>query len=116
MIYRRVIIESPFRGLTRRLAQKNVNYAVAAMKDSINRGEAPFLSHMLYPAALDDAIAVERILGIELGYAWWTAAEAICCYCDLGWSLGMVEATLRAKALHIPIEERYLAKDKDRNS
>lgn len=110
--FRRVIIESPFRGATRRLAQRNVNYAIAAMRDSINRGEAPFLSHILYTGALDDAVQVERQLGIELGYAWWPAAEAVCCYCDFGWSLGMVNARLRADTLHLVVEERYLAKDR----
>ena len=116
MSFRRVIIESPFRAPSRRLAQRNVDYAIAAIRDSINRGEAPFLSHLLYPGALNDNIPLERFLGIELGYAWWPAAEAICCYCDLGWSLGMVNARLRAVPLNIPVEERYLAKDKHSNN
>jgi hypothetical protein len=105
---RRVIIESPYRALTAALSRRNITYAVSAMQDSIRRGEAPFLSHLLYTRALDDDRAVERTLGISLGYAWWDAAEAICFYCDLGWSDGMVDAKLQAESRHLVIEERYL--------
>jgi hypothetical protein len=110
--FRRVIIESPFRAPSRRLARQNISYSLASMRDSINRGEAPFLSHRLYPGALDDNILIERLLGIDLGYAWWPAAEAICFYCDLGWSSGMLDAKMRAKTQGKKIEERYLAKDR----
>jgi len=113
--FRRVIIESPFRAPSKRLARTNVNYAIAAMRDSIKRSEAPFLSHMLYPGALDDNITIERLLGIDLGYAWWPAAEAICFYCDLGWSSGMLDAKMRAKTQGMNTEERYLAKDHNQN-
>ena len=109
--FRRVIIESPYRGLTPRAVQRNIQYAIAAMKDSINRGEAPFLSHLLYTNALDDRIQSERELGIVLGYTWWSKGVPICFYCDLGWTEGMVNAKLVAQRMHIRIEERYVAKD-----
>ena len=109
--YRRVIVESPYRAATRRAAQRNVRYMMSAMRDSIRGGEAPFLSHMMYTGALDDSIVLERQLGIDLGYAWWPAAEAICFYCDLGWTPGMVDAKLRANQYRMIIEERYLEKD-----
>jgi hypothetical protein len=105
---RRVIVESPYHALTARLARRNITYAVSAMQDSIRRGEAPFLPHLLYTRALDDDRPAERTLGISLGYAWWDAAEAICFYCDLGWSDGMVDAKLQAEFRHFVIEERYL--------
>lgn len=107
--FRRVIVESPYRAPNSRTARRNTAYAISAMKDSINRGEAPLLSHLLYPDALDDTIPDERELGITLGYAWWEAAAAVCFYCDLGWSMGMVNAKLLAQSRRIPIEERYIA-------
>lgn len=106
---RRVIVESPYRALSARLLRRNITYAVSAMQDSIRRGEAPFLSHLLYTRALDDDRPVERTQGIALGYTWWPAAEAICFYCDLGWSDGMVDAKLIAQSMHLAVEERYLA-------
>ena len=109
--FRRVIVESPYRGLTPRMQRRNLNYAIAAMKDTINRGEAPFLSHLLYPQALDDRIQCERELGITLGYTWWSKGTLVCFYCDLGWSQGMVDAKLVAQRMHVRIEERYIAKD-----
>lgn len=113
--FRRVIVESPYRALNSRTARRNIAYAISAMKDAINRGEAPFLSHLLYPDALDDTVPYERELGITLGYAWWASAEAVCFYCDLGWSMGMVNAKILAQSRHIPIEERYIAQDRDQN-
>lgn len=107
--YRRVIIESPYRAPSKRQAKQNFVYAIEAMRDSIKRGESSFLSHRLYPGPLNDNIVMERKLGIELGYAWWSAAEAICFYCDLGWSSGMLDAKMRAKRLGLNIEERFLA-------
>jgi hypothetical protein len=109
MTFRRVIIESPFRGATLRLARRNVNYAIEAIRDSINRGEAPFLSHMVYPGALDDSIPIERELGIQLGYAWWPVVEAICFYTDHGWSHGMLDAKMLARQRGLNIEERTVA-------
>ena len=114
--YRLVIIESPYRARTKRLAQRNVSYALAAMRDSINRGEAPFLSHMMYTGVLDDNNPIDRQLGIDLGYSWWPFVEAICFYCDLGWSEGMVLAKLRADRDDKIIEERYIAQNNHNQS
>ena len=110
---RPVIIESPYRASTRTLARRNMAYMIAALRDSIKRGEAPFLSHMMYTSALDDDDPTERRLGIELGYTWWPFVEAICFYCDLGWSEGMVNAKLRANYYNIVVEERYIAQNND---
>jgi len=86
-----VILESPFAsGLTPK--DLNIAYANQCMYDCIKRGEAPFASHLLYPAVLDDNNAEERILGIKMGYAWWTFADHVVFYTDLGWSNGMIKA------------------------
>lgn len=84
---RRVIIESPYAGEI----EANVVYARAAMRDSLNRGEAPIASHLLYtqPGILRDEIEEERNWGINAGLAWRDAADAVVFYVDRGWSRGM---------------------------
>jgi hypothetical protein len=84
---RRVIIESPYAGdITR-----NLQYACAAMRDCLYRGEAPIASHLLYTRSgiLDDTIPRERALGIAAGLAWNTVCDAVVVYDDLGISPGM---------------------------
>lgn len=46
---------------------RNTYYARAAMLDCLLRGEAPFLSHLLYTQVLDDDVAEERKLGMDAG-------------------------------------------------
>lgn len=56
---RRVILESPFAGnLWGRW--RNRGYARRCLRDSVLRGEAPLVSHLLYTQALDDADPYER--------------------------------------------------------
>lgn len=105
---RLVIVESPCRAETRKEFERNIRYALAALRDSIVRGESPYASHILLPGALDDDDLVERELGIMCGYAWWPAASAVCFYTDLGWSPGMIAARHRAKFKSIKIEERSI--------
>lgn len=92
---RRVIIESPFAGSTESELERNVIYLERCIRDSVLRGEAPFASHKMYPEALSEA--TERQMGIDCGYTWWDAAEAVVFYIDLGWSPGMNKAYERVK-------------------
>jgi len=87
---RLVILESPYAGDV----EGNVLYARACLRDSLLRGEAPIASHLLYTQAgvLDDALPVERVLGIDAGLAWRKVAQAAVFYVDLGWSNGMIAA------------------------
>ena len=101
---KRVIIESPYADNTRMYTI----YAREAMLDCLNRGEAPFASHLFYTKVLDDTISDERRLGMEAGFAWSTVAELVAVYNDLGISSGMEEGMARAKALGIPVEYRSL--------
>lgn len=82
-----VVIESPLRGSVRR----NVAYAKAAMRDSLERGEAPYASHLLYAqdGILDDDVEAEREAGIVCGLTWGAKAELVAVYVDLGVSEGM---------------------------
>lgn len=106
----RTLILSPYAGDVTR----NTAYAQAAMIDSIRRGEAPFLSHLLYTQVLDDTVGVERCLGFELEWSWAQAAERVVGYIDLGVSRGMEQTLTRLQEAEVPwlhelkFEERKL--------
>lgn len=85
---KKVIIESPFAGNER----LHLDYARRAMLDSLNRGEAPFGSHLLYPQVLDDKHKAQRNKGINAGYAWGQDADLVAVYNDHGLSAGMAKA------------------------
>jgi len=105
---KRVIIESPYAG-TRRQMQKNIEYARACMRDSLSRGEAPFVSHIMYGWVLDDQKEDERRAGMEAGFEWGRTADLIAVYVDNGISPGMQEAIERYQ--DIPQETRSLVSD-----
>lgn len=107
-----VIVESPFRGDGDGKAARMVavRYARAAMKACLERGEAPFASHLLYTqeGVLDDDVDSERALGIEAGLAWGVMAHRTVVYTDLGISFGMETGIDRAQAQGRPVELRTL--------
>ena len=81
----KVVIESPFTGDLVR----NVKYARLCLADSLRRGEAPFLSHLLYPLVLDDNDPKQRKQGIKAGLEWGRKADLRAVYIDYGISEGM---------------------------
>lgn len=101
-----VIVESPYAGDIAR----NEQYARAAIRDCILRGEAPFASHLLYtqPGVLRDKITEERELGMGLGWHVMRRADYIVVYADLGFSSGMIRGVLAAKKEGIPARLRSL--------
>ncbi len=103
---RRVFLESPFAG---DVAQ-NIDYARACVRDSLQRGEAPTVPHLLYTqeGILRDEIPQERQLGIAAGFVWRDAAVATVIYIDRGVSRGMVEGVLDSISKNVPIEIRRL--------
>ena len=101
---RKVIIESPYAGDV----DRNEKYLDRCIKDSLDRGEAPFASHKMYTNALDDNIPNERLSGIVAGFAWRLDAEATVVYTDYGISLGMRFGIQAAKECNHPIEERTI--------
>jgi hypothetical protein len=103
-----VVIESPYAGNT----EKNVEYARLCLEDSLNRGEAPFASHLLYPQVLDDARPAQRRLGIAAGHEWLRQAHLVAFYIDHGISPGMKEAQILAENLGIPTEMRTIISEK----
>lgn len=101
-----VIVESPFAGDV----ERNVEYARAAVHDSLARGEAPIASHLLYtqPGILRDEIPEERQWGIEAGLAWRRVAEGTVVYVDLGISRGMEFGIAAAREAGLSVEFRTL--------
>ncbi len=101
---RRVIVESPYAGDV----EENVRYARRCLFDCLWRGEAPLASHLLYTQVLRDENETHRTLGMEAGWAWQHAADALVVYRDRGVSSGMRQAIARAEELGVPIEYRSL--------
>lgn len=119
---RLVVIESPYAAPAHlrgdRLAagvrvELNMDYARAALRDALDRGEAPFASHLLYTqgaqgrALLDDTDREQRAKGIAAGLAWSRAADASIFYLDLGCSPGMIAAE-RMTVGRLGVEARWL--------
>lgn len=106
---RKVIVESPYAGDV----EANVAYARRAIADCVKRGEAPIASHLLFtqPGILDDQKPEERVLGINCGFAWYDAADAIVFYTDRGISQGMSNALILAREKGKGIEMRRLHDD-----
>ncbi len=105
-----VIIESPYAGGNPIEIEANVEFARACVRDSLQRGEAPIASHLLYtqPGILRDEVPEERQWGIEAGLAWRKVAEATVVYGDKGVSAGMAYGIEAAWKAGIPIEYRTL--------
>ncbi len=109
----KVIIESPYSGNIRR----NVEYAQKCMADSLKRGEAPFLSHLLYTqysgiGFVDDNDMNHKIIGrdksIKAGQEWMKVANKVIIYIDLGITKGMKIGIINALKYGIHLEYRKL--------
>ena len=105
-----VIIESPYAPAGGRTVQEHETYARAAVRDSLDRGEAPFASHLFYtqPEVLDDNDPLDRALGLHCGWLWMSVASLVAVYVDHGMSQGMNEGVKTAQRLGIPVEYRSL--------
>ena len=101
---RRVIIESPLSGDV----IKNTEFARACLKHSLQLGEAPLISHLLYTQVLDDTVPNEREKGMNAGFAWNLVAEVVVVYTNLGISRGMKAGIALANENNIPVEYRTL--------
>lgn len=107
---RPVILESPFAG---NFFQRWLNrrYAKKCMYDSLSRGEAPMVSHLLYTQVLDDKDMAERKYGIDAGLTWGQFAAASVVYVDRGISNGMHKGIQTALNESRQIEFRSLYGD-----
>lgn len=102
---RLVLLESPYAGETGR----HVEFARKCLRDSLDRGEAPMASHLLYTQVLNDGDRNERAAGINAGHAWLHRADAVVVYTDLGISDGMKAGIATAEMHGVAIEYRLLA-------
>lgn len=104
------MVESPFKGADPAEAKRNLDYARAAVRDCVLRGEAPIASHLLLtqPGILDDGIAHERRRGIAAGHTWIGVAHAVVVYDDYGISEGMARGIERARFDGVEVEYRKL--------
>lgn len=104
-----VILESPFAGDV----EANIEYARAAVRDSLSRGEAPIASHLLYTqeGILDDDVPEERQWGIDAGLAWRVVSSGTVVYTDRGISKGMQYGIAAAREAGRNVEFRTLFKE-----
>jgi hypothetical protein len=86
---KRVYVASPFRGTTREETRQNIIYARLCMLDSLERGEAPYLSHLLYTQVWSEQ---NRETGLRAGDAFREACDEMAVYGDLGITDGMQRA------------------------
>jgi oligoribonuclease (3'-5' exoribonuclease) len=119
---RRVVVESPYRpkiwdpvGIFsyEEEVAKNVAYARRCVRDCVQRGEAPYASHLFFTqqGILDDRVPEERKLGIEAGLEWGRNADLVAVYVDLGVSEGMWKGIVAARGRGTPIEVRALDRE-----
>lgn len=101
---KRVVIESPYAGNV----EGNVEYARQCVLDCLRRGESPYASHLFFTQVLDDLQEEERELGMEAGFAWGAAADAVVVYVDRGVSRGMELGVRRALERNQPVEFRTI--------
>jgi hypothetical protein len=105
---KKVMIESPFKATTLEGRHDNRQYAMLCVEDSLQRGEAPFASHLFYPRWLNDDSASEREQGLNAGWKWLQCADLVAVYTDRGISEGMRAAISLALRSGIPVEKRTL--------
>lgn len=103
-----VMIETPLMAKGERTMEMNLDYARRCMKDSLEKGEAPFAMHLLYTQVLDDTILEERKQGMTCGLAWLLRADSVILYCDYGVSSGMKAAYKKALENNMDIELRFI--------
>lgn len=101
---RTVVIESPLAGDP----ERNAAYARLAVRDCLDRGEAPFASHLFFPLVLDDTDKVQRQAGMLAGFALAKLFDAVVIYTDLGISSGVRSGITRAERRDAEIEYRSL--------
>lgn len=116
----KVFILSPFKGTETNNFADNISYAVSATHDCLEKGEAPFASHILYTCGFDednnitfndDTIetdSIGRAWSIRAGLDWLDVSDKVVVYTDKGITEGMYQGIAHAKRNNKPIEYRSL--------
>lgn len=84
-----VILESPFKGANEKEFERNVLYAQFCVLDSLQKGEAPYASHLLYTQVLNEHDPAQRTFGIDAGLEFGKVCSKSVVYTDFGISSGM---------------------------
>jgi hypothetical protein len=105
---KKVILESPYRGKTDTETTNNETYAKLCMINCLSRRESPMASHLLYTQVLNDDKPKQRELGMKAGFAWYSSADYVVVYEDLGISDGMAKGIAYAESLGLEIKYRKL--------
>lgn len=105
------VIESPFSAPDIDGLVRNVQYTMLAVRDSLNRNEAPYASHLFYTQMLDDNNQDERRLGMDAGLTVCHHAEQTAVYTDYGISRGMEYGIDTARKAGRAVIERSLFPD-----
>lgn len=104
-----VVVESPYQHYTfAHPDPRYIEYAKAAMAHSLSKGEAPFLSHLLYTQVMSEYMGMDREWGITANLTVIKKADIVAFYVDYGMSPGMKSALTVVKELDIPFERRSL--------
>lgn len=105
---RRVVIESPYAGHV----AINVAYAMRAVRDCIERGEAPIASHLLFTqrGLYHDSAKEERDTCMRAGHVWIPVADSVVVYEDYGVTAGMEIGIGVAREHEILIEYRKIGR------
>ena len=107
---KRVFISSPYAATSERSSLENVVYARDAVRHSLDQGEAPFASHLLYPNVLDDTDPRDRARAMQAAFEWLSTSDLVAFYVDHGWSHGMLQELKAARLFHRLVEVRSLHK------
>jgi len=107
-----VIIESPYAANAYTSQEAHTRYAIRCMQDCFARGEAPYASHLSYPALLNDAVPHERAIALAASLAIGEKLDATAVYLDYGLSDGMRRGIL-ARWGHHPIYLRNIGMNND---
>jgi len=112
-----VIIESPYgtrpdgsRASVMELCD-HLEYARRALYDSLQRGEAPYASHLLYTQVLKDDVPEERRAGMQAGFAWGRAAVICAVYADYEITPGMREGIECHEGHGLVIDRRTIGRN-----
>jgi hypothetical protein len=100
-----VVIESPYGGEN---VERNILYLRAAIRDSLDRGEAPFASHAIYTTGVDDLKSKDRPNDIQRGFRFRDVAAYTVVYEDLGISHGMQLGIEDSKRKLVPVKYRTI--------
>lgn len=105
---KRVILISPFMAEDYSLAPRMERYALHAVRDSVNRGEAPLAANLFFYMSIDVTSKIERDIGLHAALTWIKGCELVAAYVDHGVTPAMQAALNVAESRSKKIEFRSI--------